>query len=940
MSVETNEIALYQARMLELHKLVANYESNAAALQDRLHQRNADISRLIQQAAAQEARVISVEAERDTLRESVLEAHNRVVILEQTIAALEHATAPTRGEDSERARLSEIAQLQAASAGADELRTLTAELESIRAEFASATADATDARQRAEESAFWLGQAQLAADKTRQQLAHREQTILALAGHRAAEFHEPFAGVTHNRMLARILRRSLLQFGDKRWARKLIGALLRSHPEIPVLASGLFDEAFYRSQDPEAAGSASPVLHYLSSDRMTGRKPHPLFDPLHYEATNPEVRDAGIHPLLHYLVRGASGRRSPHALFDADYYHSKNRDVDGFPSGALGHYLAHGSEECRNPHPLFDTAFYLHGVPPDARVGQNPLAHYLCSGALEGRDPHPLFDTSFYLRTNPDVGADGMNPLEHYVRAGGREGRSPHPMFDGRFYLDAHPELRAGDETPLAHYLRTATETGDDPHPFFSTRYYSAGRPDVIAAGMNPLVHYVLSGEAEGELPSPLFHGWRADRSPLPIMSYLASVEPKLIPTTRSVDFSRGQRALLYRLLLQDPRSGATAAPTPGGIVFFSHDLSVSGAPLILLNLVRRFREHLDEPLYLVSLQGGDLENDFRACAATVDLAALGATVTPTEVADVLSLLNASVCVCNTVVTGDFVGPVAQHGIPVVALLHELTTSVALLGADKLSEIFSHSTRVVVPRPSMADTLLQVRSTRTAAPISVAPNGVIHTNPFKTERAFARSYVRKHFDLGPGTFVVMGCGFACPRKGFDMFVALAKQIAADDDDTAFTWIGGRDEPFATWCLHDIEKLGLSKRFRILQVADPSVYYAGSDVFVLTSREDPFPTVVLEAMDAGLPVVVFEESGGAPDAVGPDAGIVVPYLDVDAMAGAIRRLKGDAGMRRALGRTGALRAETEYSFDQYFATILDIVDDACGNALRRHLPAHR
>ena len=35
----------------------------------------------------------------------------------------------------------------------------------------------------------------------------------------------------------------------------------------------------------------------------------------------------------------------------------------------------------------------------------------------------------------------------------------------------------------------------------------------------------------------------------------------------------------------------------------------------------------------------------------------------------------------------------------------------------------------------------------------------------------------------------------------------------------------------------------------------------ADVYALTSREDPFPSVVMEALDAGLPVVAFRSTTG-------------------------------------------------------------------------------
>lgn len=62
------------------------------------------------------------------------------------------------------------------------------------------------------------------------------------------------------------------------------------------------------------------------------------------------------------------------------------------------------------------------------------------------------------------------------------------------------------------------------------------------------------------------------------------------------------------------------------------------------------------------------------------------------------------------------------------------------------------------------------------------------------------------------------------------------------------------------------------------------------VFLLTSREDPFPSVVLEAMSAGVPTVAFEESGGVPDLLREyDAGCAVPLGDAAEMVRQMRAL---------------------------------------------------
>jgi glycosyltransferase involved in cell wall biosynthesis len=67
-------------------------------------------------------------------------------------------------------------------------------------------------------------------------------------------------------------------------------------------------------------------------------------------------------------------------------------------------------------------------------------------------------------------------------------------------------------------------------------------------------------------------------------------------------------------------------------------------------------------------------------------------------------------------------------------------------------------------------------------------------------------------------------------------------------------------------------------------------FAASDVFVLPTSGDPWGLVVNEAMAAGMPVVVSDETGAAPDLVRDSgAGVVYECGDVEALAAALRRL---------------------------------------------------
>ena len=88
------------------------------------------------------------------------------------------------------------------------------------------------------------------------------------------------------------------------------------------------------------------------------------------------------------------------------------------------------------------------------------------------------------------------------------------------------------------------------------------------------------------------------------------------------------------------------------------------------------------------------------------------------------------------------------------------------------------------------------------------------------------------------------------------------------------------------------------------LADPSACYADSGIFVLASRYEGTPNVVLEALSAGLPVIVTEACGGALAFIEHErSGLVVPTEDPRALADAIDRLASEPDLRRALGRAG-------------------------------------
>jgi glycosyltransferase involved in cell wall biosynthesis len=119
-------------------------------------------------------------------------------------------------------------------------------------------------------------------------------------------------------------------------------------------------------------------------------------------------------------------------------------------------------------------------------------------------------------------------------------------------------------------------------------------------------------------------------------------------------------------------------------------------------------------------------------------------------------------------------------------------------------------------------------------------------------------------------------------------------------------------------------LGVADRVHFLgRRADVPALLAAADGFVLSSHSEGFPISTLEAMRAGLPVIV-SRVGGAPEAVNPGVtGFVSPPADADALRARLAELASSAARRRAMGAAGRARFVEWFSFERMYARTMGI-----------------
>lgn len=133
-----------------------------------------------------------------------------------------------------------------------------------------------------------------------------------------------------------------------------------------------------------------------------------------------------------------------------------------------------------------------------------------------------------------------------------------------------------------------------------------------------------------------------------------------------------------------------------------------------------------------------------------------------------------------------------------------------------------------------------------------------------------------------------------------------------------------DGPTIQACMSLVKQLGLTERVKFLGArSDVPRILSRADAFALISNWEGFPRSTLEAMRAGLPVVVSNVGGAAEAVVSGITGFTVPRGDVQAVSQAISELANDADLRQRMGNAGLARFEDAFTFERMYRSTSDI-----------------
>ncbi len=374
-------------------------------------------------------------------------------------------------------------------------------------------------------------------------------------------------------------------------------------------------------------------------------------------------------------------------------------------------------------------------------------------------------------------------------------------------------------------------------------------------------------------------------------------------------------------------------------ILFIAHSASRSGAPIVLLDLIKQLR--VKQPAWQLDvflLDGGVLEIEFTKAAHKVFTPfRRNKKLLPRKIIDFLrakilsihledEFINnyykalfeeqCDVCFYNSIEALQFLCFLPQNGVklPPVSLLYlhesvyyyQKINSPWLALVSNMSKVIAISKRV---RNQLLDCLPDIKT----------EIDVVYSASVTSEEKLIDEFALNK------KIAVFGSGVIHHRKGFDWFFQLALEVRKRYPELpiTWTWIGAVDPLVSYLTLQDAKILGVDFVFTG-EVNNPLEEYMRRDLLVVTSREEPLSLAAIECSMLGKPVMYFEDKTGFEELDDNASELAFAYGDLCGMADKIKELAENRDKLKTLGNRNhkKFRDHTVEKMAESFISLLE------------------
>ena len=373
-------------------------------------------------------------------------------------------------------------------------------------------------------------------------------------------------------------------------------------------------------------------------------------------------------------------------------------------------------------------------------------------------------------------------------------------------------------------------------------------------------------------------------------------------------------------------------------ILFIGHEASISGAPVLLLNLLLLCKSH-GMDISLVVVRGGPFIETYRKHFPVLVMKPVGygreknafkragnVLLNRFKLLLLLAKANtADIIFSNTIVNGRLLKQLRIFRSKMITYVHELDKVIeSYIASGDAALSLRYTQQFAYPSMAVKETLqhrYNIADSRLHRLSYYFPVNLELLGDEEGRQSFKNAFIQR-FNLN-ASFIVGGMGLVSSRKGTDIFISVCEKVVRQNQDIQFCWIGAFENSEIEQEMRNmIAQKKLEPYFCFTGALPPHLFNtAAFNLLFLSSREDPYPLVVLEAGLMKVSSICLAGSGGIAEFVGEDAGWIVPQFSEEAAADVILELYAkpeqlEAKARVAMHRSQELHANKDRILNQF------------------------
>jgi len=366
-------------------------------------------------------------------------------------------------------------------------------------------------------------------------------------------------------------------------------------------------------------------------------------------------------------------------------------------------------------------------------------------------------------------------------------------------------------------------------------------------------------------------------------------------------------------------------------IIIVSHDAYKHGAQYLALNIAKILKIYFRYEVKIIFAKiifdnTENLLSEFQEAGEVFHIANKSSKEIR-NLCDVLYKKGFRKAIANTSVVGEVVEALNLSKIQTISLIHEMKSVIQNNNLEKsIAKISKNANILVFPSTVVKNDFQEFIDLNNLNSI-IRPQGLFRNNKFKYNKQLAKEQLAKELQIDISDKIILNIAYGDYRKGLDLFVELAEEVIQKNKKIHFVWVGAYDKNLLERAKKNLTNNEIYSNLHFVGLKDGiDHYYAGSDIFFLSSREDPFPSVILDAMNVGMPIVAFKDAGGFNDIVSNGRGVLVPKEDIKSAVNTICELLEDANKAKSLGKNAQCEIEANYFFTKYIFDLLDFLSE--------------